>query len=200
MAQEHFCTEHQVEWVKVGKMKSYAHIVKDSNGNEIKVNGRVVWCSEPVAKTTTATQASVVPATPTSTPNPSTDRVVNREDSIERQTAFKGVIELICAGKLELTHHIAQGALLWAKTRLPAAQMLEKAVPPTITQETKELFNTDISQREFKTGVDLANYYTHKKGTLKRFRELVGVENVNDIADMKKAIAATVKADGEIIK
>ncbi len=191
---EHFCTEHNTPWFKVGKMKSYAHPVKDANDNQLfNEEGKARWCSEPVVKPATAPQASVVSATPTSTPKTTNDRV----DSIESQTAFKGVVELICAGKLELTHHIAQGALLWAKVRLPA---VDNAVSPTITKETQELFDTKIPQKEFANGVDLANYYTHKKGTLKRFRELVGVENVNDIADMKKAIAATVKLDGEIIK
>jgi len=45
-ASDHFCKEHKTQWFMTGKMKSFAHPVKDENGNEVKENGKTVWCQE----------------------------------------------------------------------------------------------------------------------------------------------------------
>ena len=37
----HFCKEHQTVWFMKGKMKGYAHPIKDKDGNTIE------WCNEP---------------------------------------------------------------------------------------------------------------------------------------------------------
>ena len=39
---EYFCTAHQTEWFKGGKMKNYAHPIKDVDGND---TGK--WCNMP---------------------------------------------------------------------------------------------------------------------------------------------------------
>jgi len=45
--QWHWCDEHDTEFFKSPKMKSYAHLVKDKEGNNIyDENGKPLWCHE----------------------------------------------------------------------------------------------------------------------------------------------------------
>lgn len=39
---EHWCKEHQTVWFKKGKMKGYAHPIKDESGEDTSE-----WCNEP---------------------------------------------------------------------------------------------------------------------------------------------------------
>ena len=45
MAEGHYCVEHQTVWFKRGKMKGFAHPIKDENGEDTGS-----WCNEPVEK------------------------------------------------------------------------------------------------------------------------------------------------------
>lgn len=39
---EHWCKEHQTAWFHKGRMKGYAHPIKDENGEDTRE-----WCNEP---------------------------------------------------------------------------------------------------------------------------------------------------------
>ena len=43
-----YCKEHNTNWFKSEKMRSYAHMIKDANGKNIKdENGKPTWCNMP---------------------------------------------------------------------------------------------------------------------------------------------------------
>jgi len=57
---QHWCQEHDTEFFMKGKMKSFAHPVKDKEGNQIyDENGKPVWCykhTEPPPEATESTE------------------------------------------------------------------------------------------------------------------------------------------------
>lgn len=98
---EHWCKEHQTVWFKKGKMKGYAHPIMDENGEPTSE-----WCNEPKSATDVGSK----------TPEP--PRSGSTNDSIESQVAFKGMIELIVADKIQVNSPTGMATMTWAITRL----------------------------------------------------------------------------------
>jgi len=56
--QEHWCKEHDTEFFMKGKMKSFAHPVKDSEDNQTyDGNGKPLWCQEHTPEPSQSTQS-----------------------------------------------------------------------------------------------------------------------------------------------
>jgi len=95
---EHWCKEHQTVWFKKGKMKGYAHPIKDAEGEDTDK-----WCNEPKE------EAEEKPA-------PKRDSSTNA--SIEAQVAVKAVVELIVASKIDAQSPEVQATRNWIMSKL----------------------------------------------------------------------------------
>lgn len=101
---ENFCSEHQSVWFKKGKMRGFAHPIKDESGND---TGQ--WCNRPESETPPELPPPVEVKT-----QPVPDNVYQKDDkmskeewaekskiereSIQKQVALKCACELGAAG------------------------------------------------------------------------------------------------------
>lgn len=108
---EHYCKEHQTAWFKKGKMKNYAHPVKDEQGED---TGE--WCNEPEGGA--KPEGSKPPKPDDMSKGDWAEKDMIHRSSIEAQTAFKGVIELIVAKVVSKDDPLGQTALNYAMSKL----------------------------------------------------------------------------------
>ncbi len=133
---EHFCVKHQTPFFKKGKMRGYAHPIVDEEG---KPTGE--WCNEPDEE---PKPAKVQPAEKIPIPKDTKPEKSNllpapsREDSIESQTAYKGLIELMVAGIIKPEDNIGKRVLAWGLVRLGK-------MPPDIAQAITEASQSKTS-------------------------------------------------------
>ena len=97
---EHWCKEHQQVWFKKGKMKGYAHPIKEVSGED---TGE--WCNEPETKEDKPKQTKPVRDTSTNA-------------SIEAQVAVKAITELRVAGLIDPNSQLAVTAENWIISKL----------------------------------------------------------------------------------
>lgn len=83
---EHWCPIHNTAFFKKGNMKSYAHPMKDENGNTTG------WCNEPEKAEPKAEPKEDKPFIPAINPE--------KQASIEAQNARTNLTNLLVAGKL----------------------------------------------------------------------------------------------------
>jgi hypothetical protein len=114
---EHWCAEHKTVFFKKGRMKGYAHPIKDANGND---TGE--WCNEPEA----------APA-PQATPGKPFEPAINREKqaSIEQQNARTNLTQLAIAGLLD------EGEKASLIGQLCAIANIARCVPPGLVDAVK---------------------------------------------------------------
>ncbi len=194
MTQEHFCVEHNTPFFKTPRMKNFAHPVKDAAGNQIlDKEGKPRWCSELEVKPTDILKPSM-PEVGNSTPKTTNDR----EDSIEAQVAFKGVIELMVAGIVTREEPLGMSALLWAKVRLPP--ILERKPPEPSQSEgvtAATIRETDATNKLVPTSLTnphdfMERIRTYAKENKKSMPGLatvchtLGIERLTDITDFNK--------------
>jgi len=113
---DHYCKTHGVVWFKKGKMKGYAHPIKDGEGETIG------WCNED------AKEVAKLEPQPSDNVLPEHQGVIDkarrevatspREQSIEQQVAIKEIGEDWRAGKLKDNDPLVVGYLIWLIDRL----------------------------------------------------------------------------------
>lgn len=134
MSDTHYCVKHQTVWFKKGKMKRYAHPIKDESGEDTSE-----WCNEP--KSEGASKA----------PEPSRSGSTN--DSIESQVAFKGMVELWIADKLG--DKAKETTVNWAMARIDLPGVIvtkiEEAKSEKTTKTTSKSKTTDQPEDKERT-------------------------------------------------
>ena len=106
---EHYCTVHHTKFFKTANMKSYAHPVKDAEGNTLE------WCNEdkqPAPQAAPQAQPSKPEARTEWAPNP------EKQHSIEAQNALTNLTNLAIAGILPAHYHDRLCVALLGRTGL----------------------------------------------------------------------------------
>jgi len=128
----HFCGAHQQPFFKKGKMKGYAHPLKDESGED---TGE--WCNEPEQKTAVPTEAKEVDAETKKTGYP--ERPQSQSISIEGQGALKALNEIALSDKgtpldLEYCKKIAYWKLFtWTGIDPASIEIKPQPVTPPVT-------------------------------------------------------------------
>ena len=98
MGNEKFCTEHNTVFFMKGRMKGYAHPIKDTNGND---TGQ--WCNmskEQEAMVEQAPHLETPPVVKSGEPKRQLTSEEVKQNSIEQQVAIKEVGEMMRADLL----------------------------------------------------------------------------------------------------
>ncbi len=98
----HYCKVHDEVFFKKGKMKNYAHPIKDESGED---TGE--WCNEP-EETKPKSESS----------QGYRGKSPEERASIEIQNAYSGVVSLMGCGMLGIETPLAQAALSYAASKL----------------------------------------------------------------------------------
>lgn len=126
----HYCVIHGTPYFKKGKMKGYAHPIKDADGED---TGE--WCNEEEA-----------PEAPQSKSSPQT-RSSDTNSSIESQVAVKAIVELVVAGKVNVESLLFHTAENWIMSKLSSWSSMGDAPK---TKETKEEPPNDLQKEAIK--------------------------------------------------
>ena len=139
-----FCQEHQTAFFKKGKMKNYAHMIKDENGED---TGE--WCNAP---------AGFAEETATSTDNMSkeewADKDTRTRHSIEGQKAADLTTQLWIAEKLKDNDTRVEALLSWLliaiKQNMPdKVEIVVETNKPFGGEDIKALLNNaKITQKQ----------------------------------------------------
>ncbi len=137
MAKGHYCVTHKTPFFKSGKMRGYAHPIKDGAGETIG------WCNEDaeeVAKLELRPPGNLLPEH-----QKEIDKVlsahtpITKEASIEAQVAIKEIGENWRAGKLKDDDLLVVGYLIWLIDKLN----YKEAEGEIKTAQTIKTANTD---------------------------------------------------------
>lgn len=105
----HYCNEHKTPFFKKGKMRRYAHPIKDADGND---TGE--WCNEPEGQTEVEKQGKPFTYSP------------EKSASIETQVAVKATTDLWIADKFKADDKEVQLLRDWIMVHLSSLDRLRK--------------------------------------------------------------------------
>lgn len=110
--------------------------------------------------------------------------------SIEKQTAFKGGVELMVAGVVRPEDELGRAVLGYAKSRLMETSTSTKQQPSKATTESVEQDWDKLGNRKFK---DVGEFLTKATKELNLTRDLIceklSINDVKEITDFEKAWA-----------
>ncbi len=152
---EFHCTLHNTAFFKKGKMKRFAHPIGDTGE----------WCNmpegqEPVKEA--ASPASPAPPAPiTMTPELWAEKDRAKQDSIEKQVIFTGIMGAFTAGKLDGNAPIVKAIIGWGLEHFPndkpATKPTQKPASKT-AQQALEASGDDLSGIVFGNAGEIKNY------------------------------------------
>lgn len=155
MNESHYCELHDIAFFKRGKMRRYAHPIKDTNGEDTGA-----WCNEGDIEKLKELPAQEPPTdmNPPKAEPPLKSQMSNADWaekdrvqrlSIESQVSFKGIIELMVAKIIKPEDELGRAVINYAKSRLMETPTSAKQQPPKLKSEPTGATFKDVG--EFKT-------------------------------------------------